>query len=81
MHEKRTNEDLKFFIGLIERNICVLRFYILIVVLLHNENYVVCGNEYRREKLYANSYPSSLQQANKSLLLISETKQLQGKED
>ena len=40
-HRNQTNEDLDFFIGLVERSTIVLRFYILCAVLPHNENYVV----------------------------------------
>lgn len=40
-YRKQTNEDFDFFIGLIERSMIALRFYILGLRLLHNENYVV----------------------------------------
>ena len=52
LHRKQTNEDFDFFIGLVERSTIVLRFYIFIVVILHNENYVVAETKGER---YGNS--------------------------
>ena len=52
LHRKQTNEDFDFFIGLVERSTIVLRFYILNVVLPHNENYVVM--DFREDDRYDN---------------------------